>query len=246
MPGPWFSLWPVDVRGRISSDVMLGWAAFWMHFAGLSRFGRMASRLAAWSIPPYKGRILLASLNPLGYISPTAIIQHSDLRLGANVFIGDRVIIYQDRNGGSVELGDRAQLYGDIGIEIGSGGRLAIGADTHIQPRCQFAAYEAPIRIGRMVEIAPNCAFYPYDHSFAAGESIMMQPLKTKGGIVVEDGAWIGYGTIVLSGVRIGKGAVIGAGSVVTKDVPDGAIAAGSPARVIKMRNGATMVREDR
>ena len=42
---------------------------------------------------------------------------------------------------------------------------------------------------------------------------------------------------IVLSGVRIGKGAVVGAGSVVTDDIPDGAIAAGAPARVVKMRD---------
>ena len=41
----------------------------------------------------------------------------------------------------------------------------------------------------------------------------------------------------MLSGVRIGKGAVIGAGAVVTDDIPDGAIAVGAPARVVKMRS---------
>lgn len=46
----------------------------------------------------------------------------------------------------------------------------------------------------------------------------------------------MGVGVIVLSGVRIGKGAVVGAGSVVTQDVPDGTIAAGIPARVVKIR----------
>ena len=44
----------------------------------------------------------------------------------------------------------------------------------------------------------------------------------------------------MLSGVRIGKGAVIGAGSVVTKDIPENAIAFGVPARVVKMRNELT------
>lgn len=48
-----------------------------------------------------------------------------------------------------------------------------------------------------------------------------------KGPIIVEDGVWIGYGCIILSGVRIGTGAVIGAGSVVCKDVPPYAIYAG-------------------
>jgi acetyltransferase-like isoleucine patch superfamily enzyme len=86
------------------------------------------------------------------------------------------------------------------------------------------------------VQIAPNCAFYPYDHGIEPDELISKQPLRTKGGIIVEDGAWLGFGVIVLDGVRIGKGAVIGAGSVVNQDVPDGAIAVGVPAKVVRMR----------
>jgi len=61
--------------------------------------------------------------------------------------------------------------------------------------------------------------------------------LLSKGGIVVEDDVWLGYGVIVLDGVRIGKGAVIGAGSVVNQDIPSGAIAVGVPARVVKSRD---------
>jgi acetyltransferase-like isoleucine patch superfamily enzyme len=88
-----------------------------------------------------------------------------------------------------------------------------------------------------MVDIAPCCAFYPYNHGIVPGIPIRKQPLQSKGGIVVDDGAWLGFGVIVLDGVRIGKGAVVGAGSVVTRDVPDGAIACGVPARVLMMRS---------
>ena len=63
------------------------------------------------------------------------------------------------------------------------------------------------------------------------------QPAKSKGDIVIKDEAWLGYGTIILDNVSIGFGAVIGAGSVVTNDIPDYAIAAGIPAKIIKMRN---------
>jgi acetyltransferase-like isoleucine patch superfamily enzyme len=66
---------------------------------------------------------------------------------------------------------------------------------------------------------------------------IRKQPLQSKGGIIVGDEAWLSVGVIVLNGVKIGSHAVIGAGSVVTSDVPDGAIAVGSPAKVVKMRS---------
>jgi acetyltransferase-like isoleucine patch superfamily enzyme len=90
--------------------------------------------------------------------------------------------------------------------------------------------------IGKRVEIAPRCAFYPYNHGTKLEENIRSQPVHTKGGIRIGDDAWLGYGVTVLDGVSIGKGAVIGAGSVVTKNVPDNAIAHGVPARIVAMR----------
>ena len=58
----------------------------------------------------------------------------------------------------------------------------------------------------------------------------------TKGPIIVEDEVWIGYGSIILSGIRIGKGAIVAAGSVVTKDIPPYAVVGGNPARIIRYR----------
>ena len=216
--------------------VSTSWSFFWMQFAGLGFFGRLAAWLATWFVPPYYERRRLALYHQNGYIAPSAAIHHAHLQLGANVFVGDRVTIFQARDGGSVELGDRVRLYNDTYIQTGQGGSLKIGADTTIQPRCQFSAYKAAIQIGRGVQIAPNCAFYPYDHGIAPGELISKQPLQTKGGITVDDDAWLGFGVIVLDGVRIGKGAVVGAGAVVNRDIPDGAIAVGVPARVVGMR----------
>ena len=207
-----------------------------MQYAGLGLFGRIATRMAAWYAPPYTGRYYLARLNPRGYISCSATLWHSDLRIGANVFIGDRVVIYQSSNGGRIELGDSVHIVADSYFQTGKGGSLSIGNDTFIQPRCQFSAYLEKIVIGCKVQIAPNCAFYPYNHGIEGGKLISEQPLTTQGAIIIEDDALLGYGVIVLSGVRIGRGAVIGAGSVVTNDIPDGAVAVGIPARVIRMR----------
>ena len=155
---------------------------------------------------------------------------------GPNIFIGDRVVIYQDKDGGSVEFGERVHIYGETFIQTGSGGSLKIGDNSHIHPRCQISAYKSNIYIGNEVQIAPNCAFYPYNHGIEPGKLIQVQPLQSKGDIVVGDGAWLGFGVIVSDGVRIGKGSVVGAGSVVTDDIPDGGIAVGVPARVVKMR----------
>ena len=211
------------------------WIWLWMHFAGRSVMGRFATRLAAWAVPRYKGGCLLAQQSPRGFISPRAMIYHSDVRIGKHVYIGEGVVIYQDRDGGPVVLGEGVTLHDDTIIEIGPGGSLSIGAYTHIQPRCQISAYESAIEIGRGVQIAPGCAFYSYDHGMAQDVPMSHQALHSKGPITVDDDAWLGVGVIVLSGVHVGKGAVVGAGAVVTQEVSDGAKVAGIPARQIKM-----------
>jgi acetyltransferase-like isoleucine patch superfamily enzyme len=208
-----------------------------MRYAGLGYFGRIATRFAAWTAPPHKARLYLASMNPKGYISADAVIHHSNFRFGSNVFIDDRAVIFERRRGEPLVMGDRVAVYRDVILETGYSGALFIGSDTSIHPRCQVNAYVSTVHIGNGVMIAPCCALYSYDHSFFPDQPIRKQKLRSKGPVVIEDEAWLGYGATVLSGVRIGYGAVIGAGSVVTEDVPDGAIAVGSPARVVKMRS---------
>lgn len=212
------------------------WTRFWMRRSGLSMWGRVATRLAILTAPPYKARCALARYHPQGYVSPSAIIYHDALRRGQHVFIGDRVCISRTPSGGPVELDDKVHLYSDINIETTFGGSVRIGAGSHIQPRCHFVAGKAAILIGERTEIAAGCAFYPFNHGMAPDKAVREQPLESKGDIVVGNDVWLGYGVIVLDGVRIGDGAVIGAGSVVTRDIPANAIAVGSPARVIKMR----------
>jgi serine acetyltransferase len=63
--------------------------------------------------------------------------------------------------------------------------------------------------------------------------------------IEIGNDVWIGQNAIILSGVnKIGDGAVIGAGSIVTKDVPDFAIVAGNPAKVIRCRFDEAVIRK--
>lgn len=212
------------------------WIAFWMGQAGISRRGRLATRLATWAAPPYKGKRPLAQLSVAGYVSPRAQIACPDLRLGRHCYVDDEVVIFNHGDGGFLTLGDGAYLYRGCIIELGQGGSVEIGAGSHIQPYCQLTAFVGSIRIGRGVQVAPACAFYPYEHGIIAGEPITQQPLHSGGDIMIGDGAWLGYGTIVLEGVTIGPGAVVGAGAVITRDIPAEAIVAGVPARVMKYR----------
>ena len=67
---------------------------------------------------------------------------------------------------------------------------------------------------------------------------VLEPPSKTP--VIVEDDCLIGANAVVLEGVRIGKGAVVAAGAIVTKDVPENAVVAGSPAQIIKMKDDQT------
>jgi acetyltransferase-like isoleucine patch superfamily enzyme len=74
-------------------------------------------------------------------------------------------------------------------------------------------------------------------HEFEARDAAVIDQPRTSHGIVVGDNVWLGTGAKVLDGSRIGSHAVVGAGAVVTADVPEGAIAAGVPARVLRQRD---------
>ena len=193
--------------------------------------------MASVSSPPYLGRLYLARLTSNGFVDWSAQIHHSHLRLGRHVFIGDRVVVYENKGGGVVALGDGVRIMRDTVLETGQGGRITIGEETFVHPRCQLMAYKGELRIGSKVQIAPGCAFYPYNHGVEPDAPIKHQPLVSEGGITIGDESWIGYGVIVLDGVSIGRGAVVGAGAVVTKDVPENAIAVGVPARVVRSRH---------
>ena len=67
---------------------------------------------------------------------------------------------------------------------------------------------------------------------------------KLKGDIIIGNDVWIGQGSSILPGVKIGNGAIIGYNSVVSKDIPSYAIAAGNPCKVIKYRFDKQTIKE--
>lgn len=85
------------------------------------------------------------------------------------------------------------------------------------------------ITIGDGVQIGPNVTVVTDNHDFQNRMVLRCRP------VVIKKNAWIGADVTITPGVTIGENAVIGAGAVVTKDVPDNAVAAGVPAKVIRM-----------
>ncbi|MFI5183409.1 MAG: DapH/DapD/GlmU-related protein, partial [Vicinamibacteria bacterium] len=66
----------------------------------------------------------------------------------------------------------------------------------------------------------------------------MREQAYDEGDVVIGDDVWLGAHVVVVAGVSIGSGAVVAAGSVVTKNIPAGAVVGGVPARVVKLRPG--------
>ena len=199
--------------------------------------GRRCLWLAGALRGPYKDKRILAGLTENPYISPRAQIWCPRLSVGPQCFIDEGVTIYAHHDGGEVRLGRGVHLYRGTLIEVGAGGSVTIGEDTHIQGSCHLKGFLGSLHIGARVQIAPHCGFSPYQHRVDDPERpIREQGIVSRGDIVVEDDAWLGLSVQVLDGVTIGRGAVIGAGAVVTHDVPPLAIAVGVPARVIGWR----------
>lgn len=90
----------------------------------------------------------------------------------------------------------------------------------------------SPINIGAGAFIASGVCLSCAGHSIDPQERI--KGIITSAPITIQNGVWIGANSTVCAGVTIGKGSIIGAGSVVTKDIPAGVVALGSPCKVLR------------
>jgi acetyltransferase-like isoleucine patch superfamily enzyme len=105
-----------------------------------------------------------------------------------------------------------------------------MGPGCIVGPDVTFGLDES-ITLGKNVSIGPRAVLYTATHPIGLGDRRMDLNLLARP-IVVGDGAWIGFGALVLPGVRVGRGAVIAAGAVVNADVPEDVLVAGNPATV--------------
>lgn len=120
---------------------------------------------------------------------------------------------------------------------VARGAELVIGDHTAISGHCVLAAAQR-VTIGASVLIARGVLIVDHNHGRTpTGVPIRDSGLSQIAPVSIGDGSWLGQNVVVLPGVTIGAGAVVGANSVVREDVPDGALAAGIPARLIGRRD---------
>ena len=139
-------------------------------------------------------------------------------------------------HGRDLHVGKGTRLWAPKRLAIGK--CVYIGKQVHIEANC---------RIGNYCLLANRVAIVGrHDHDFSAvgfpvrfapwvGSKRFPSPYADEEA-VIEDDVWLGYGTVVLTGLTVGRGSVVAAGSVVTRDIPPYSIAAGVPAEVIGQR----------
>ena len=133
-----------------------------------------------------------------------------------------------------------AECGNDINIERNAsfGPLVKIGDRSGIGINCELYG---PVTIGKNVMMGPEVVVYTSSHRHDRTDLPMMdQGSDTVRPVTIGDDVWIGRRAMIMPGVTIGNGVIIGAGAVVTKDIPDYAIAAGVPAKVVKGRRPQT------
>jgi acetyltransferase-like isoleucine patch superfamily enzyme len=147
-----------------------------------------------------------------------------DVRLGKNVAIHCFVNLYGCRIGDDSRVGAFVEIQKNATV----GARCKISSHTFI---CEGVTIEDEVFVGHGVVFINDL-----DPKATAGGAPQTeadwQVIPTR----ICRGASIGSGAVILAGVTVGVGALVGAGAVVTRDVPAGAVVAGNPARLLRMR----------
>lgn len=149
---------------------------------------------------------------------PTALCNERYIHIGAGTLIGPRVTLSAGMVPGQVMATDPVVRIGD---------RCLIGHGSGIVGHLS-------IEIGDDVWTGHHVYITDQNHGYddlTRPISVQVQPERP---VTIGAGSWLGHGTVVLPGARIGRHVVIGANSVVTGEIPDFTVAAGAPATVIR------------
>ena len=127
-------------------------------------------------------------------------------------------------------LGDKCFITPPFFCDYGK--NITLGDGVYFNANCTILDC-AEVKVGSNTMIGPNVQIYTPVHPLEYRKR--NSGLESAKPISIGENSWIGGGAIILPGVNVGNGCVIGAGAVVTKDIPDNAVAMGNPARVVKI-----------
>jgi len=151
-------------------------------------------------------------------------------QIAPDVKLGRGVRIYGFTNLYGCEIGDEVRIGTFVEIQKGAriGNRCKVSSHSFV---CEGVVLEDEVFVGHNVTFINDRYPRATNGSGQLQTEADWQCIPTR----VKRGASIGSGSTLLCGITVGERAVVGAGSVVTKDVPPGAVVAGNPARVIRM-----------
>ena len=117
--------------------------------------------------------------------------------------------------------------------------RIFIGSNCLINHNNVFQAGKdkAKIIIGDFVQTGPGVMIFAFNHGMDKSNIPMIDQDYIDQDVIIQNDVWIGAGSIITPGTKIGEGAIIASGSVVTKDVEAFSIVGGVPAKFIRYRN---------
>lgn len=147
--------------------------------------------------------------------------------IGAGAFVAPDAAIFAEP-GRAVTIGREASIASQVFVH----GPVVIGDRVSLNARASLDGGAGGIIIGEDTRIATGATLYAFDHQLAPDRPVRAQPVRSRG-ITLGRDVWIGANAGVTDGVKIGDHVVVAMGAVVTRDVPDWAIVAGVPARVI-------------
>jgi acetyltransferase-like isoleucine patch superfamily enzyme len=154
-------------------------------------------------------------------------------RVGHGLQVGAGVVV---RHPETFEIGDGVFLGAGAVLQGRHDGRCVIGSRVWIGPQSYFDARNLVLEDD--VGWGPGARVLGSEHTGLPADVPILQTDLVIRPVRVRAGADVGTGAVLLPGVTVGRGAIVGAGAVVTRDVPDGAVVAGVPARFLKWREG--------
>lgn len=209
----------------------------------LNLLGFEAATLLSANLPGLLGYGLRSVLYPLIFskcgrrpgIGRGVILRRpGNISLGSKVIVDDYATLDVRGARGFIEIGNHVSISRFSSI-VARGGAITLHNGVNIGSYCRLGT-QSKLEIGESTLIAAYCYLGPGNHQHGDGSTpLISQEMEVKGGVKIGSQCWLGTRVTVLDGVTIGDGAIIGAHSLVKDNIPAGAIAVGTPAKVVKM-----------